>query len=184
MNKEVQSNLKKELEQEALARDKKRAVQLMKDYSDLQKDHDELLFDYNEKAAPLQEEHDRKLSPIREIFQPKFTKISESMESAKRELLEIGERNKKNVALFVEGNWKFDEGFYLHIKSEAEVKTGPNFSLSKFLKKFSHLIEVKFKLKEIKKVFTDAEKRAPLIAMDVDLKVNETVEIKRAQPSA
>jgi len=169
---------KADLKKEAQLKDKQRAENLIKAYVALKEDHDKILSEYNTKATPIAEEYEKKLEPIRTLYQDKLSPINESIKTAEKELIEIGERQKK--VFFTDGNWPLDNGYYLHIKSETDVKTGPGFSLSKFVKSFGKFIDVKFKIKELKKAFTDGDQRKKIMAQDIDLKVfNETVELKK-----
>ena len=178
MNKvKTENPTKADLKKEALLKDKKRAEELVKAWAAMKEDHDSILKEYNEKATPLADEYEKKLEPIRTVYQGKLSPINASMDEAKRELLEIGDRQKKK--LFTDGNWHFEEGYYLHIKQETKVKTGPTFSLSKFVRKFGELVDIKFKIKELKKIFTDADERNKVMKFDLDLVQDETVELKQ-----
>lgn len=170
---------KTDLKKEAIEKDKKRAEELMKAYASLVADHDRILKEYNEKATPIAEEHDKKLEPIRTVYQGRLSPINASITEAKKELLEIGERQKKK--LFTNDNWKFDDIYYLHIKRETQVTTGPTFSLANFIRKFGQYVDVKFKIKELKKIFTDADDRGRMMKYDIDLTQEETVEIKASK---
>ena len=80
----------------------------------------------------------------------------------------------------IKGNWRFENGFYIHAKTKTEVVTGKEFDLAKFVKRFAKFIDVKFKIAPLVKLFTDADQRrkSGIEKYDLALKNTETLEIK------
>jgi phage host-nuclease inhibitor protein Gam len=179
MQKTVTTEVKPKAEQkkEQQVKDKKRAENLMIVYADLKDDLDKINQEYADKCAPFKEEYEGTIKTLLTPFEDRISMLTTSIESAKKELLEIGDRQK--TIYFKDGNWHFENGYYLHIKSETVVKTSEEFSLYKFVKKFGEYVDVKFKIKELKKIFTDGDKRKKFTDLGMDLAINQEVEIKK-----
>lgn len=167
---------------------KKRAQveKLMKTYVELRARQLSIDDDWTKELQPYTEEFERKTKGINEKYEKQLDGLVEEIQDTKEKLLEIaGEKDKKgnlvNRALFTDGNWHFEDcdGHYLHIRTEAVPEFAPDFSLSKFVKKFADYVTVKFKIAELKKIFTDGDQRAKFTALGFDLKNQESVEIKQ-----
>lgn len=168
-------------------KDQERAIAIMDAYVKLKREEEELRVKIDHVTAPIKQRYETDMERVMAAFKDKTEALKESIATAEKDLLEIGGKvdkkgNLVNRALFIDGNWHFEDadGYYLHIKTEAKVKTGPTFDVAKFIRKFGDAYcEVKFKIKELKKVFTDGDTRQKFMALDLDLKNEETVEIKQ-----
>lgn len=172
-------------------KDKARAEQVMKAFVGLKREQAELQTKIDHITGPIKRRYEEELEKVTAVFKDKTAALKASIESAENELVNIGGKadNKGkliNRALFTDDNWHFEDadGHYLHIKSEAKVKTGPEFSLPKFIRKFGEYVDVKYKIAQLKKVFTDGDQRKKFMALDFDLKNEESVEIKQKAEKA
>jgi hypothetical protein len=98
-----------------------------------------------------------------------------SMKEAERELIEIGERNKKEFD--DKDRLVLDDGYLLKSHSTS-INPGKEFSWKKFFSKFPELCEFSFKVAPVKKLFMDADKRQALLDQDIDLKQNSKIVVK------
>jgi hypothetical protein len=129
--------------------------------------------------APAKKVYTETTAPVFEKYQPKLDTLKASIKAAEEELKRIGERQQKTM-FDTKGNWRFENGAYIHIKHTTIAVTGPGFSLAKFKKKFGDLIEVNFKISELKKLFTDGDsrKQSGIEKYDIDLKPVKSFEVK------
>lgn len=170
---------KKELQQ----KDQARAEELMKAYASLKKDEEALLADMTETMRPFKERYDNALQLLTENNKERIESLKTSIDSAKQELIRIGDRNK---TLFVDDNWHFEDadGHYLHVSKESKVVLSEEFSLPKFIRKMGQgYFDLKWKIKELKKIFTDGDKRGKFTALGLDMKNDEIIEIKQKAES-
>lgn len=177
--KEKQS--KKELERAQLEKDKARAEVLMKVYEDLKKEEEELNIEHAKNIKPFLEDYQAKVKPMVDLHESKILTIGESITSAHTELLEIAARQRKTM-FDMTNNWQFDNGYYLHVKTETVANMGATFNMSKFIRKFGEYVDVKFKIRELKALFTDgdARKKSKIENYDFDLQeTDKEIEIKR-----
>lgn len=137
----------------------KRAEQLMRSYAELSREKDSISEQFKEALAPT----------------------IASMKAAEEELIEIGKRNRKS---FDEDKNLVLEHGYIHIADHTQVKIGDDFSLTKFLKKFSNYVDISFKVAQLKKAWFDGDKRGALMAHDLELKLEDVYQIKVAKQKA
>jgi glutamyl/glutaminyl-tRNA synthetase len=136
------------------------------------------------KMKPFQDQLELKIKPIQEDADKKIKPLANRREEIKAELLAIGNKeleklNAKEASLFVDDNWKFEGSqTYLHVTRETTAEPDKDFELWKFVKKFGDYVEVKFKFKELKKIFVDTKLAKPFIAAGFKLKTVPSVEIK------
>lgn len=170
---------KADLKREQIEKDKTRAGKLTEVIAELEAEYSATQDEKNEKLLPLKEEYERKIKPVESLFNPRLESNRASYEAAASELLDIGKRQRFNL-FDIKGNWRFENGFYIHAKTKTEAITGEAFDLSKFVKKFAKYIDVKFKIAPLVKLFTDADlrKKSGIDKHDLSLKTNETLEIK------
>lgn len=160
----AEKEVKAKADQKVFDKDKKRAEELMKAYSQLNADKEK-----------IETERDKEITPIQEKFQDRLSPIIASMNEAEAELSAIGKRHKKR---FVKNRLPLEHG-YLLLSLKAFVKTKKDFVMSKFLAKFPQLVSVEFNIAELKKVFTDGDARKEVTKhFDIDLKNEETIQIK------
>lgn len=169
-----------DIKRKQLDKDKKRANDLSVVLAGLETDQREAMEEYQEKLRPAREEFERKTESINTLYKGKLSTVQESIDAAKKELLEIGDRQRKTM-FDIKGNWNFENGYYLHAKAETVVKTGDGFDLSKFVKKFVQYIDWKFKVAPLKKLLTngDERKRIKIDVYDIELSSKETLEVKK-----
>lgn len=158
--------------------DKKKAEELIVTYADLLEKQEAAFAKYFTECQPYKEELALKLKPFEEEFMKTAEPLKEKIKEVETELVEIGKRNEKKL-FGVDDNWRFENGYYLHLKSETQEKLGKEFDLAKFVRKFSQYVDVKYKIKELKKVFLDGKLSKPFKALHFDLKTIKTVEIKK-----
>lgn len=170
---------KADLKREQIEKDKTRAAKLTEVIDELEREYSATQDQKNEALLPLKEEYERKTAPVESLFNPRLESNRASYDAAAKELLEIGQRQRFNL-FDVKGNWRFENGFYIHAKTKTEVITGEAFDLSKFVKKFAKYIDVKFKIAPLVKLFTDADlrKKSGIDKHAIELKNTETLEIK------
>lgn len=170
---------KADLKREQIEKDKARAAKLASIIEELEAEYSATDDEQDEKLQPLREELERKIKPILELYEPRLSSNRASYDAAAKELLEIGKRQRFNL-FDIKGNWRFENGLYIHAKTKTEVITGKEFDLSKFVKKFAKFIDVKFKIAPLVKLFTDADlrKKSGIDKHDLSLKNTETLEIK------
>lgn len=157
--------------------DKKKAEELIVTFAELKECEEKAFAKYFEECQPYKEELAMKLKPFEEAFMATMEPLKAKREEVEKQLLEIGKRNEKK--LFVDDNWRFENGYYLHLKSETKEKLGKEFDLAKFVRKFGKYVDVKFKIKELKKVFVDAKLSKPFKMLHFELTTLKTVEIKK-----
>jgi hypothetical protein len=172
---------KKDLKREQELKDKSRAEELIVAYEELVREQEAQKQKLSDAIKPFQEEFDRQCAPLKTMHEPRLNGLKASIEAAEKELLEIGDRNKQFFA--VDGNWKFENTFYLHIKKNTTPVFGEAFDLSKFVKKFQDYVSITFKIKELKALFLDgdAKQRKQMIDLGFDLDVEESIEIKESK---
>jgi hypothetical protein len=160
--------------------DQHRAEVLMKTFSEITSEYEKLTDEVSEKTKPFIDECERQMKPITALYEERFATMKASMEAAKKELIEIGERQKKSRLFGTDGNWTF-EGLmhYLHIKQETVPVFGKDFSLDKFIKKAGEYVDVKFKIADLKKALSDGDQRSKFVKLDFDLGFNKVVELKK-----
>lgn len=170
---------KSDLKREQIEKDRKRAEELAIVFEQLDTEVAKLRATCHDKLQPYTDEYERHIKPITDLYEGKIAPVQESLEAAARELLDIGQRQRFNL-FDIKGNWRFENGYYIHVRSKTEAVTGPAFDLSKFVKKFAKYVEVKFKIQPLVKLFTDADlrRKSGIDKHDVSLKTNETLEIK------
>lgn len=171
----------------------RKVTDLMQEYADLVSIRDSLNAKVMEESKPAREEYEQALEKVKAKYETKLSINQETLDDVKKQIVELsGEVDKKgnlvHKNMFIDGNWKFEDGtdgHYLHIKTETVEKTGPEFDLSKFIKKFGDLyVSVKYNIKELKKAFSDGDQRKQFEKYDFDLQNNETVEIKQSKAKA
>jgi len=154
--------MSKVITQTSKQKDMKRAEDLIKVWSDL-----------------LEEKNEMKL---------KMAPIDESIKAAEEELIEIGKRNRKEFDK--DKNWVFADG-YIHIADATKVEVNSKkFSWAKFITEFPDLVALKdfghkdftknFKLKELKKLFIGGDTRKALAAHTIDIKTEDEYEVKKS----
>jgi hypothetical protein len=170
---------KKEIAQEKIAIDKARANELILLLEKKSDKFNVLKAEAAEEMNPLITQFDEKAKPIKEKYEPKFKKLDEEIEVIEKELLEIGKRQRKKL-FGVDGNWFFENGYYLHVKKITIEKLGKAFDFNKFIKKFNDYVDVSFKIKELKALMQDEEKRkkSGIEKFDFALTTREEIEIK------
>jgi len=134
------------------AEDAKRAKRLMRSYVELYKEKQEL---------------DR-------LAKEKASATVASLEEARIELLEIGNRNKKSFGK--DGNWDFEDG-YLHKAFRTEIVETKGFKMSEFVKKFPDYVETTFKVVFLKKALLASDTRQPFIDAHIDVMQNEELQV-------
>lgn len=173
---------KADVKRQELLKKKAKVAKLMDTFVDLRAHECRLNDEWMKERIPYEE----KLAEIKADYSLHLDPIKDKIEATRKQMLEIaGEKDKKgnlvNKELFQDGNWMFEDadGYYLHVKTETVPVFSLDFSLSKFIKKFSEYVNVKFKIAELKKIFTDGDQRAKFTALGFDLKNEESVEIKQ-----
>jgi hypothetical protein len=179
----TQKEAKKKMKADALAKDIQRANELINAYANLKTEEQQLTDDLTKQLAPFQAEFDTKTKSIRDLAAGKITSVTTSAEAAAKELLEIAARNRRKL-FALDNNWKFENGWYVHVKTETVAKPGENFNLSKFIKKFADYVNIDFKIKELKALFNDGDARvkSKIADYDFDLEVKDkSFEIKESK---
>lgn len=173
---------KADLKREQIEKDKARAIKLAEVIDELEREHSATQDELNEKLRPFTETYERAIKPVQDIYKPRLDSNRASYDAAAKELLEIGQRQRFNL-FDIKGNWRFENGFYVHAKTKTEVVLGEAFDLSKFARKFLKYIDVKFKIAPLVKLFTDADlrKKSGIDKHDIALKTSETLEIKYSE---
>ena len=161
----------------ALKRDKKKAEELAITYGDLIEKEEKCIAEYTEAWAPFHAELEKNIAAFKENFEKKMEPLVAGRTKAAEKLIEIGERQKKT--LFTDSNWRFENGYYLHIKSVTKEKLDKAFDLSKFIKKFGEYVKVNYKISELQKAFLDTKQRKSFMKFGFDLDTNESIEIKK-----
>jgi hypothetical protein len=175
----TQVNLKKAAKKDQTEKDQKRASELILAYGKLVEDNN-----------ALKNELEEKVKPIKAIYDDRLKSLKASIEAAEEELIEIGKRQRKTL-FAVDGNWHFPNGYYLHVGSQTiplfgekkNEEPGDDFNLSKFVRKFGDYVDMKFKIKELKKIFLngDSKERKQMVAMEFDLGLKEVIEVKESK---
>ncbi|MFD0997710.1 host-nuclease inhibitor Gam family protein [Ohtaekwangia kribbensis] len=150
-------------EKKEFEKDLKLAEQLMTAYAEFSKEKEAIEAEKAEKIKPITEEYNEKLSPI-----------MVSMKESETKLQEIGKKHKKK---FVKNKLELTDGYIL-LSLKTIAVTGKNFVLDKFVKNFPQFVDVKFNIKELSKAFTDGDERKKVASMDIDLKKEESFQIK------
>lgn len=171
---------KADLRREQITADSNRAVDLIKAYAAQVDQYNAIVAEANEKARPIKEETEKKLKPIKDEYDPKVETAMAVLKETTEQLTEIGKRQRFNL-FDVKNNWHFENGFYLHVKSNTQAVPGPAFDLPKFVERFLAYTKVDFEVEALKKVHTNADHpdRAELLKQDLNLETTETIEIKK-----
>jgi hypothetical protein len=187
---------KKDGQYELRMKAKSRAEELINVYADLKSEEKKLLDGHKENIKPFLDDYVAKTKPMEDLVKAKLSPIQESMKAAVEELEKIGIEKNNRTLFAVDGNWHFENGFYLHIKKEAvpifETSTGKfekdmskadAFDISKFVKKFSDYVNLTFKIKELKALFLDGDSklRKDMTNIGFDLDIEESIEIKESK---
>lgn len=185
MEKQIEKPTAKQLKEEAMLKDKKRAQQLIKVYSDLATEREKVVEEVATAMKPFMDDFEAKTKPVKELYEDRLTTLTTSMEEAKKELLLIGNKKENKKLFSTDGNWNFDNTlYYLHQKHETVTRLGKEFSLDKFIKRFGEYVDVKFKIADLKKAMTDGDLRPKFEKMHFDLGFNITTELKQRKDKA
>ncbi len=165
------------------------AIALIKEYEAVVKKQESEIYDYTEKMKPFQDKFKSDTDTIQNQSLLRLEPLEKRRKEIEQKLLKLGSKELKKLeankpTLFVEDNWKFeDSAYYLHVSRETVADTGNDFELWKFIKRFSDYADVKFKIKELKKVFVDTKLAKPFLKIGFKLKTNTAVELKRSAKS-
>lgn len=178
---------KKEREKLQIEEDRQRAERLITDYEKLVNKENTLKTELFLKTKPFVDDFEKIIKPIKASYQDRLTSLKASIDETAKELLEIGKRQRQTL-FAVDGNWIFENGYYIHAKKETVPvfgverlkEPGDDFNLSKFVRTFGDYVDVKFKIKELKTVFLDgnSDDRRKMLEMNFDLTLDESLEIK------
>ena len=178
MKTEVKTPTKKLSKEEKQKQDIQRANVLLNTYLSIEKEAVQMLTAHIAEIYPFKQEFDNRIKDITARHAEQIGPLEASMTAAKKELLEIGDRN-KNLFDAKSRNWWLDESNYLHLKAQSEVVLGSKFSIAKFMKKYSHLVTLNFAIDPLKALFADNKELKKIAKHDISVKVNESAELKR-----
>jgi hypothetical protein len=169
--------MKEEREKEVKAA-RKKAANLLSVYEGIINEEETVIAKYTEQTKPFNDALMVKIAPYQTSANAKLEPLKEKRKKTTEDLKKLGEDYPE---LFEDDNFKTDDSpYYLHIKRETVVKTGKLFDLAKFVKKFGEYVDVKYKIKELKKLFLDSKLRAPIEKMELTLDTEKEYEIKKS----
>lgn len=141
-----------------------RAAKLIEAYAEMKKELDSHKF-----AKELE------MKPINDRWKAKIDRCTESMKAAELELSEIGLRQKKK---FVKNRLTFAVGYLLLSKKTVVEMAKDIFSWPKFIRKFPEYCDASFNIKELKEAFNDGDRRPKIMEYGIDLKHQESIQVK------